>query len=170
MRESGAIQLERALRLFRKIGQIGHGRLHAIGHLILRDARRDLRIAIGLLGDVVQLAERVEHRRGGAPASMPVRIREEQNRIAGSAEPHALIFRRQKPARPEPRKQRLIAIQRIRLRNQHDERGKILIFAAEPIADPRAHARAARLHKAGLDESNRRIVIDRVGIDGLDDA
>ena len=45
-----------------------------------------------------------------------------------------------------------------------------MIFAAETVADPGSHAGPSRLHKTRLNESDRRVVIDRVGIDGLDDA
>ena len=41
----GTVHVENMLRLVRHVGQLGDRRLHAIGHLVLRDARVDLRIA-----------------------------------------------------------------------------------------------------------------------------
>ncbi len=41
----GAVQLENVRRLVRHVGQLGHRGLHAVGHLVLRDARGDLRVA-----------------------------------------------------------------------------------------------------------------------------
>ena len=43
-----AVQLVHARRLAGEIGQLWHGRLHPIRHLILRDARQRLRVADGL--------------------------------------------------------------------------------------------------------------------------
>ena len=45
---------------------------------------------------------------------------------------------------------------RVRLRHHHDERRQILVLAAEPVSEPRAHARPARLLAAGLEERDRR--------------
>ena len=46
----GAVQLEGGRRLLREVGQLRHGRLHAVRHLVLRDARGDLRVAELLAG------------------------------------------------------------------------------------------------------------------------
>ena len=63
----------------------------------------DLRIAVGLLGDVVEFAERIEH--GAAALRIEtLGVRQEENWIAGSAEANALILRGQEAARPEARK------------------------------------------------------------------
>ena len=40
-----AVHVQHVLRFLRKIRQLRHAGLHAIGHFILRDARGDLRIA-----------------------------------------------------------------------------------------------------------------------------
>ena len=44
----GAVELEQRCRLFRKIRQLRHGRLHPIRHLVLANAAEDLRIAESL--------------------------------------------------------------------------------------------------------------------------
>ena len=163
-----SVQVEDALRLFRQIHQLRHRRLHAIRHLVLRDARLNFGIAVRLGVHLVQLRDSVEH----APARGFVdagRVGQIQHRIARGAEVHALIFRRQKSAAPQAREQRLVRIDGARLRDQHHERRQILVLAAQPIADPRPHAGPSRLLAAGLDERDRRIVIDRLGVGRLDD-
>ena len=104
------------------------------------------------------------------PGSMPSRIVQVEHRIAARAEAHALVIGGQEAAAPEAREQRLVGIQRLRLREHHDERRQVPILAAQAVADPRAHARPARLLAAALDERDRRIVIDRVRVHRLDDA
>ena len=47
--------------------------------------------------------------------------------------------------------------------------GQILVLAAQAVTEPRAHARPARLLESGLDEGDRGIVIDRVGVHRLDE-
>src|SRR6202041_3370214 len=50
-----SVKLKGAGRLLRKVRQLGHRRLHAERHLVLRDARRDLRIAKFIEPYAVQL-------------------------------------------------------------------------------------------------------------------
>ena len=83
--------------------------------------------------------------RAASSWSMPGGIVEIEHRIAAGAEPHALVAGRQEAAAPQPREERLVGVERLRLREQHDERRQILVLAAEAVADPRAHARTARL-------------------------
>ena len=52
----------------------------------------------------------------------------------------------------------------LRLRDHHDERRQVLVLAAEAVAEPRAQARPAGLLVAGLDEGDRRVVVDRLGV------
>ena len=56
----GTVELERARRLFRDIGQLRHRALHPVRHLVLRDARGDLRIAELLEFHPVQLGQIVD--------------------------------------------------------------------------------------------------------------
>jgi hypothetical protein len=56
----GTIQRQRGFALLREIGQLGHRRLHAVGHLILRHARGDLRVAKLALVLLVQLRQVIE--------------------------------------------------------------------------------------------------------------
>ena len=168
LRDVGAVQVEDVLRLLREIEQIGHRRLHAERHLVLRDAGFDLRIAELIQVHAVEFAGGVEHVAARVRVDA-VGIVQVQHRIAARAEAHALVIGGQKAAAPEAREQRLVRIQRLRLREHHDERGQVPILAAQAVADPRAHAGTARLLAAALDERDRRIVIDRVRVHRLDD-
>ena len=163
-----SVHLEDRVGLLRQIHQVRHRRLHPIRHLVLTDARFDFRIAVRLVADLIELLHRIQHLPPGRLAD-PRRILEEQHRRAAGAESDALIARRQEPARPQPREERLIGVDGVRLREEHDERRQVLVLAAEPVTEPRAHARTARLLKAGLDERDRRIVIDRFRVHRLDD-
>ena len=54
--------------------------------------------------------------------------------------------------------------------HQHDERGQILVLAAEAIAEPRAHRRAAGKLRTGVHEERGRVVIERLGVKALHEA
>src|SRR4051794_13062349 len=132
------------------------------------DARLDFWIAVGVMSDGIELRDGVEHLAPGRLGD-PGRIIEEQDRRAPGPESHPLVARWQKSARPQPRKQRLVGVDRVRLREQDDKRRKILVLASESVTEPRPHARPSGLLKTCLDERDRRIVIDRLGVHRLDD-
>src|SRR6185436_7945341 len=132
------------------------------------DARLDLRIAICRVTDFVQLPERVEHLPSRRLADTR-RVVEKQHRRAAGAESNALITGWEEPACPQTREQRLVGIDRVCLREQDDEGRKVLILTAEPVTEPGAHAWASRLLKSSLNERDRWIVIDRLGVHRLDD-
>ena len=77
------------------------------------------------------------------------------------------MFRRQEATPPKPRVQRLAAT--APLGDHHDVAGQIIAWAAEAIVEPRPHARVAKLLCAGVDIGDRRIVVDRLGIDAADE-
>ncbi len=81
-----------------------------------------------------------------------------------------MIFGWKEAAGPEAGEERLISIERVGLREQHDEGREVVIFAAETVADPCAETGAAGLDKPGLDESDGGVVIDGVGVDGFDES
>ena len=119
------------------------------------------------LGGVrLQLAQPIEHQ-PPARARHAVGIRQVQHRIPAAPELHALILRRQEPAAPEAGVERLIDFAG---RDEHDKRRQILVVAAEPVVNPRAHAGPAGDLRAGLEEGDRGIVIDRLGEHRADDA
>ena len=56
-----AVKIERRLGFAREVDQLWRFRLHAEGEFILGHARDGLGIAVALLSEAVELAERVEH-------------------------------------------------------------------------------------------------------------
>ena len=83
-----AVELVHARRLAGEIGQLRHGRLHAIRHLVLRDARQRFRVADRLVLQLVQLAQRIQH----SPADgrrHAVGIVDEQHRLGARTQRHA---------------------------------------------------------------------------------
>ena len=97
-------------------------------------------------------------------------IREIQHRIALRAELHALIFGGQKAAAPLAVGQRLIVRIAASLRNHHHECRQILVLAAQSIGQPCADDGPPGELESGLEKRHRRIVIDGLGVHGLDEA
>ena len=80
---------------FRYIGQLGHGGLHAVCHFVLRDSSGDLGIAVNILfGFVIQASDSIQD--GAARFRIDtIGVCKKQDGVAGCAETHALILRRQ---------------------------------------------------------------------------
>lgn len=95
----GAIHLQDVPRFIGEVGQIGHARLHSVGHLILRNAGGDLRVAELLEPHLIDLREAVQNAALHF-AAHAFWIAEIQHGIAAAAELHALILRRKKSAAP----------------------------------------------------------------------
>ena len=57
-----------------------------------------------------------------------------------------------------------------RARQQHDERRQVVVLAAQPVAEPRADRGAAGDLRAGLEERDRGVVVDRLGVHRPHDA
>ena len=150
----------------RQIGHVGHARLHAERHLVLRDPRFDLGIELLLELMAVQRVQLVEHR-AAAGAADAVGVAEVEHRILAGPELHALILRIQKAAAPQPRVERLVGLVR---RDEHDERRQVVVHRAQAVRQPRAHRRPAGDLRAGLKERDRRVVVDRLGEHRLDEA
>ena len=134
----GAIQVEHVLRFLRDIHQLRHARLHAIGHLVLRDAGQRLGIAHAAELVAVQRLQGIER----LPAQLGVHavgIGKEQHGITLRAQRHALVNRWQKPAAPK----RCPAVGSVRARHHHDEARQVVRLRAETVTQPRAHARPA---------------------------
>ena len=75
----------------------------------------------------------------------------------------------QEAAAPETSEQALSGAFLIR-RDEHDERRKVIVHAAEAVVGPSAHARTAGQLAAGLEERDRRIVIDSLRVHRADHA
>ena len=163
----GAIQVERGLAFKFQIDQLRHARLHAEGHLILRDARLDLRIAEFLKAVRIHLRQRVQHRTTvrGRDA---IRVLHVEHGIAHRTQRHAAEFARQKAAAPHAGEKRLRHRLRTPRRRQHHKGRQVIALAAETIAEPRAKTRKAWHLTSRHDKSARRIVVDRVRVHRLD--
>ena len=94
-------------------------------------------------------------------------VAEVQHGVLAGAELHALVLRRQEAAAPQAGVERLVDLAR---RDEHDERRQVLVVAAEAVVQPRAHARPAGDLRAGLEERDRRVVVDRLGVHRADEA
>ena len=90
-----------------------------------------------------------------------------QNRILARSKLNALVLRRQKSVTPKPSIKRL-AIPL--LRDEHDERGQVVVFATETVVDPRSDRRTSGKLRTSLDECSCRIVVDGLGVHRFDEA
>ena len=114
----------------------------------------------------VDLGEAVEHASAHAAVDT-IGIFEVEDRIGARAHLDTLVFRGQEAASPEAGIERLLLA---RSPGDHDNIGrKILVRAAEAVAEPGAEARLAGLLDARIDEGDGRIVVDRFGVEALDD-
>ncbi len=133
----GAVQVEDVLGLARRnVGQLGHRGLHPVGHLVLRDAGVDFRIADGRQFLLVQLGERVEH----SPAAGRVDaggVRQVKHRVARGAERDALVARRQEAGPPQAGENGLRVALGAPSRMQDDERGQVLVQSCPGRTRPR---------------------------------
>ena len=114
-------------------------RLHAERHLVLADARGDLRVAdVGELR-LVQLLRRRRARGGGRRPVWPLRVGEEQHRVAAGAELDALVDARQEAGRPQAG-----ARAAERAGEQHDVGRQVLVLRAEAVGRPTSRSSAGR--------------------------
>ena len=148
------IKLERAGRLIRHVGQLGNRRLHPERHLVLRDSRRDLRIARLRELRLIQFIQVVQE----SPAHLRIdagRIREVQHGIRSRPELHPLIPRRQKTAAPQSVREGLIS-KRSAARRHHDICREILVLTPKTICQPRSDTGTPCKLKSGLEERDPR--------------
>ena len=169
MRASGPYRSKTRVRLARQIRQLRHRGLHPKRHLVLGDARQDLGVAELAVIDRVELAQVVERAAPGFGRDAR-RIRQVQHRVADRAKLDALIRRRQEAASPQPVIQRLVVRVARAPRDQHHERGQVLVLASQPVRDPRPDARPPGKLSPGLEERDRRVVVDRLGVHRADEA
>jgi hypothetical protein len=95
-----SVEIERVFILVREIGQLRHGHLHAVGHLVLGDARSHFGVEAAAHLAFVQFADQIEH----VPAIFPsdtLRIVEIEHRVTGAAQFAPLMLAGQKAAAPE---------------------------------------------------------------------
>ena len=114
----------------------------------------------------VQIVQPIEDR-APALAGHAIGVGEVEHGIAAAAELHALVPGGKEPAAPQARIQRLVHFAR---RDQDDEGRQVRGLAPQAVVDPRPEARPAGDLRSGLEERDRRVVIDRVGDHRPDDA
>ena len=159
----GPVAVEHVLGFVRKIDQVGHARLHPVGHLVLRDPRVDLRIAVvGQMGRVH--GGDVVEQRPSRLAAHACRIRQIRHRVARVAKPHALEPARQKAAAPVVVEEELTAALLLVGGGHHHEGRQFVGVAAEAVAHPRAHARPARHLRPRHEKGHARGVVHRFGV------
>ena len=142
--------------------------LHTVGHLGLADAGRDLRVAGGGEVEAIQFVGSLKQ--GLALISGEAfGVAKVEHRFTGSAELDALVGAGQETAAPESGKQALAGALFVG-RDEHDERRQVIVHAAEAVVGPCAHARATRQLTAGLEEGDRRVVVDGLGVHRAHDA
>ena len=71
---------------------------------------------------------------------------------------------------PLPGRDRLRAAAARRVGGHHDEPRQVLALAAQPVGDPRPHARTTLDRRAGVHHGVRGVVVDLVGVHRPDDA
>ena len=112
-----AVELEGRFGFAGQIHQFGHRGLHAVGHLVLLDAREDFGVAEPLVLLLVEGRQRVEL--GAAVLARDARrVAQVEHRIALAAQQTSLMLGRQKAGSPEAVEQALLG--EIRLGVHHD--------------------------------------------------
>ena len=143
--------------------QIRDAALHAKSHLVLADARLDLRISKLVEVLAIELVETIEGK-ATALAVHPLGIRQIQHRISFVSEFDPLMLRWQKASSPKPVVQRLIVGPAGSKRRQYDVGRQIFVLTSQSIANPRTDARSTGKLGACLAEGDRRVVVDRFGV------
>ena len=162
----GTIRREGGFGFAAQVHDLGHARLHAVSHLVLGDASIDIRLAEAIGVVLVQVAQRIKHR-AACFWRDAIRVVQIKHRALATAELHALMLAWQPATAPEARVKRLITFA---FRNEHHERGQVLVVASETVVNPRADAGPAGKLRAGLQERDRGIVVDGLGVERPHDA
>ena len=152
-----AVVFKRLRGLGLEVEELGHARLHLESHLVLGDARGDLRID-GLFGELsVQAADFVDDLTLGALADA-FGITDVVDGFTLGLELDALVFAGQHAAGPLARGDRLLAS--ATSGGKHDVARQVLGLRAKAVKQPRAHARATLDDRARVEERVGRIVVD----------
>ena len=133
----------------------------------MSDAGADLGIAIVLELHLVELGEVIDEAAAIGTVE-PFGILDVQDRIADGAKLNALIAGGEKARSPETVVKGLIGGVAGTLRHHDHERRQVFVVAAESVGEPRADRGPSGELKAGLEESDRRIVVDRFRVHALD--
>ena len=158
------IELERALGLFRQIGQFGYRGLHPERHFVLRDPCVDLGVLHPFEFVLVQFHQVLDERRT-LFAVEALRVGDGQHRVAHGPQFDTLILARKKSRAPLP-----LGDGSAVAGNHDDKGGEVPVEAAQSVGGPRSKARPARQLKPRLGKRQRGIVIDLPGMHRLDKA
>ncbi len=158
-----AIHFQRGLVFLREVHQLRRGGLQAVGHLVVRDARGGLAIAIEFEAAMIQRVDEVDRvlLRARRDAFWRAHI---QNGVTRVAEARAGIHARQKAAAPARR-----AAADAAAGAHHDKARQIPRLRAEAIRHPRAHARPSGLREARVHVNLRRSMVELRRATGLHD-
>ena len=124
------------------------------------DPGEDLFVTAGLCLTSVEIGKHVEHL-AAVGARHTGRVIQEKNGVFSGAKLHPLMFAREETGTPQVRKQRLHLA--AALADHDDEVRQILVGAAEPVGEPRAHRGTTRELMTGLHEGHGGAVIDLLG-------
>ncbi len=95
---------------------------------------------------------------------MPGGFGQVEHRVAAARSLTPWCFEGRKPLPQSRSRSRLVGLVAAPLRDHHDERRQVLVLAPQAIAEPGPQPRPAGLLRAGLDEGDRRVVVDRLGV------
>ena len=166
----GTIHVHDGLGFGAQVREFGHRHLHAEGHLLLSDGGLDLGVPGEDLLLLVDLRHEVQHLVAGLAVDARG-VGEKGHRVAHRLKGDALMLRRKKAGAPETTVERLdVDLPRPEGRCQHDEFRQVSVHRTQPIAQPGAHAGLAGYFGTGTEKSLGRIVIDGLGMGGLDQA
>ena len=157
------------LRFLREVEQIRHARLHAEGHLVLRDTGLDFRVAQDAVALVVKSGQFVELFAADFTRDT-FGILEVEDAFAFIAELYPLEFGGQEARAPEAVVERLVVGTTATEGRHHHVGGEVGVFAAEAVGGPGADARTAGKLGARLHERDRRVMVDGFRVHGADHA
>ena len=152
-------------RLVIDIHHFGNGYLHLVGHLILGDARQDLRIPVFLVAEPVHLIDGIN----GCLAYIPLhpgRVLDIQDGFTLRSALYALVHGRQEATAPHA----LSGIRIVAAGSQYDEARQVAVLRPETIGDPGSHAGPAQSGCTAMHQQLCRTVIELVRIHRLQDA
>ncbi len=163
----GAVHVQDMLRFIREIGQFRNRGLHAVRHFVLRNSRLDFRVTDFRETLAIEFRQFVQH---PTPHLLThaVRIGKIQYRVAIGSQADPLMTRGKKTGTPKSSVQRLPAESAIDRRMQDNKRRQVLVHAAQSVRQPGTGTGPTRQLATGLDVGDRRIVVDRFGVDRFD--